>query len=65
MASARQLCCEKWFSCTHDLNTQREQPEQKLIRQSIPIRVDSLSAWWGRWGSNPRPSDYESRALTN
>ena len=62
MASARQLCCEKWFSRAHDLDTQ---PKQKLISQSIPIRVDSLSAWWGRWGSNPRPSDYESRALTN
>ena len=62
MASARQLCCEKWFSRAHDLDTQ---PKQKLISQSILIRVDSLSAWWGRWGSNPRPSDYESRALTN
>jgi hypothetical protein len=23
-----------------------------------------LSLWWGRWGSNPRPRDYESPALT-
>ena len=21
-------------------------------------------AWWGGWGSNPRPADYESAALT-
>jgi hypothetical protein len=20
--------------------------------------------WWGGWGSNPRPTDYESAALT-
>jgi hypothetical protein len=20
--------------------------------------------WWGGWGSNPRPADYESAALT-
>ena len=23
------------------------------------------STWWGRWGSNPRPADYESAALTD
>jgi hypothetical protein len=22
------------------------------------------SEWWGGWGSNPRPADYESAALT-
>ena len=22
------------------------------------------SRWWARWGSNPRPRDYESPALT-
>ncbi len=21
--------------------------------------------WWGGWGSNPRPKDYESSALTD
>ena len=26
--------------------------------QNVPL------TWWGRWGSNPRPRDYESRALT-
>jgi vanillate/3-O-methylgallate O-demethylase len=24
----------------------------------------SAQAWWGGWGSNPRPADYESAALT-
>jgi hypothetical protein len=23
------------------------------------------NAWWGGWGSNPRPKDYESSALTS
>src|SRR5262245_27058277 len=26
--------------------------------------VESAPWWWARWGSNPRPSDYESPALT-
>jgi hypothetical protein len=35
---------------------------------SFCYRVLSLfvkTSWWGRWGSNPRPRDYESPALTD
>ena len=24
-----------------------------------------VQSWWARWGSNPRPKDYESSALTD
>ncbi|CAA6676950.1 Unannotated [Lentimonas sp. CC4] len=26
--------------------------------------TSTSSSWWARWGSNPRPRDYESPALT-
>ena len=26
--------------------------------------IAQLDFWWGGWGSNPRPRDYESLALT-
>gem|GEM_PF-3073071 len=32
-------------------------------KSTCPFRKVSLN-WWGRWGSNPRPRDYESPALT-
>ena len=30
---------------------------------AVQPRAD-LDGWWGGWGSNPRPADYESAALT-
>jgi hypothetical protein len=27
-------------------------------------RISPAQAMWGGWGSNPRPADYESAALT-
>jgi hypothetical protein len=27
--------------------------------------ADLRKRWWGGWGSNPRPKDYESSALTD
>jgi tetratricopeptide (TPR) repeat protein len=31
---------------------------------SVQHRAALDDSWWGGWGSNPRPSDYESAALT-
>ena len=36
----------------------------KLLPSGIMPQVRPGSFWWGRWGSNPRPRDYESPALT-
>ncbi len=39
-----------------------------LHRSSHPCEAvdgsDLREHWWGGWGSNPRPKDYESSALT-
>ena len=32
--------------------------------QGAPMTVCAGQTWWGGWGSNPRPKDYESSALT-
>ncbi len=35
-----------------------------LGRATAPTRAASITEWGG-WGSNPRPKDYESSALTD
>ncbi len=34
------------------------------LSQPIGNRIAAGQTWWGGWGSNPRPTDYESAALT-
>ena len=36
-----------------------EQLGHRMIAEALATRL-----WWGGWGSNPRPTDYESAALT-
>ena len=37
--------------------------ESQLQKSPYLLKVWKLK-WWARWGSNPRPRDYESPALT-
>ena len=37
---------------------------QELRRRYATANTAALTCWWGGWGSNPRPRDYESPALT-
>ena len=34
------------------------------LSQPAGNRQTAAQLWWGGWGSNPRPADYESAALT-
>jgi len=63
-----------------DGGSSADDDESSVIRTSVSILVPSVTGaaksqpagnrstagqtWWGGWGSNPRPADYESAALT-
>lgn len=38
-------------------------PARRLINR-VNLQVTTFLLWWGGWDSNPRPTDYESAALT-
>ncbi len=35
-----------------------------ILAESQPDSINPGQTAWGGWGSNPRPADYESAALT-
>jgi hypothetical protein len=47
---------ELWAPCGHGTRTSRS----KIKRHAVDLGIHR----WGGWGSNPRPRDYESHALT-
>ncbi len=47
---------EVWAPCGHGTRTSRS----KIKRHAVDLGIHR----WGGWGSNPRPRDYESHALT-
>ena len=47
---------ELWAPCGHGTRTSRS----KITRHAGDLEIHR----WGGWGSNPRPRDYESHALT-
>jgi ABC-type multidrug transport system ATPase subunit len=48
---------ELWAPCGHGTRTSRS----KIKRHAVDLGIHR----WGGWGSNPRPRDYESHALTS
>jgi hypothetical protein len=45
--------------------TARPLTAKTLVRGRSVARGPLVRRWWGGWGSNPRPADYESAALTD
>ena len=39
--------------------------EEWLQAEKLEAQSPRFCRWWGGWGSNPRPRDYESLALTD
>ncbi len=35
-----------------------------MVAAAAVAQLTCRSVWWGVWGLNPRPTDYESAALT-
>jgi integrase len=61
-----------WHSDPHFTATSRAQPHkrpsakiEKMRRIRRSQRMTGALSKWGGWGSNPRPADYESAALTS